>query len=788
MGDHTPPTKPGVTPFRRAINFVRWMIHRFGRGLAEIWALLSMPLEAFRPRHLRSSVARTRHDLKSGTHLFTTTSVHTLRSVLFLIVWSPIFVVRFVASTPRRTWMFVRTSSWRRLAFTGLGLLGMATVAAVAWHARAKVRAEDESRLVYQKLEGHFQTYDYGGVKGDLERLAALAPNDTDISARLAALNEGSAPPDDPKLAKLLIGVHRGHGRFEEAKREALKYNAHHPGDWMALIILAENSLRSGDRVGATKWISQLPDPRQSGEHLSPWICIQAARIFQELGEKKRLDDLIDIVCRDHLPVLPEAALNSFEPVVRMQFIELYSLALRKIVSRQDLLQYWPRVQELAQSIATSPKSDSTLLVSLGIQQELQLEAHIRDMERNKIIDSERAKQMKTDVEGRLKLIWDRARTIDSKNPYSYLGAAMQMARVNNLRGAVAQLDAGIKEAGPDSELIEKKAELLRQLNPRESLAFLNGRIQGKPQTPSMCRLLALAALECDEPQIARDAIKQAEVLQPGSAWIAVLEAEVELHAHQPAAAAEALNRVRDRVSYDQNAAGLFVRALAESGQGPAAEQFLNEVIARQDDSSVIVLAGCDELRKANLVDHAINVLRRLISSDQLNFGARIVLADCLLQRAEASPTGWNSADLTEALDAYRSGRSKFPKNLYYANNVAWLELTAVHSPGLAYDSALPLRSAANLPPDMLQTLAAACAFGGNYSEAQTALLKMRGDTPRASTSAIWALTYQGLNLPDKAQEAMAKAKSLPRGTPLEGELIKRAEERIGVLRRINAR
>ncbi len=160
-----------------------------------------------------------------------------------------------------------------------------------------------------------------------------------------------------------------------------------------------------------------------------------------------------------------------------------------------------------------------------------------------------------------------------------------------------------------------------------------------------------------------------------------------------------------------------------------------------------------------------------------------MALSECLVLQSEKRSEGWDREAIEKAIQGYRIAGRNMPNNLYFSNKVAWLELTAMDSLRAAQDAVSPLRAATGgieLTPEMMLTLGAIGAFGGQFDDAKVALEKSLADSgPKPVALAMLALTYQGLNQSDLAKETMEKALKLEPANGREAELIAKIQDRM---------
>ncbi len=758
---------------QRSIDQLAAMVRSIRGGLREIWNLVVVIVSFFDPRQLPRMIRRDTGAVIDSGKLMASATGTAATDVAKQAALSPRRLVIWCWHAPQRLFHFVITRSARQLMIGGI--VAAIGITVTVWPAIRVIREKRQQGLAieqHRQMEEHFARSDPKGVKHNVEVLLLVNPNDEKMLARKKALETGEAPENDPKVARLLMMQHLSEGKFNLAVREARTCLILEKNDWEALLVVTEDALRRGDRTAASKIIANLPRPHEVRSGATLWSCTMAVRIFRILNEHGRLDDLIAYLSDTYVPFVRRGIANQAEPAGRLQLVEIYNLCMTTLEHRPILQKYWVPVQELCHGIANAPDATVPVLTSLGVMQEIQREAQLRQMLQLKLITTEKYAEYTAEIDARLAVIWRRVHEGDAKNHFGYLGPAMLKARANDLKGAAADIEAGIVACGPIPELIEKKAEVLRRLDPAGGLAFLEQSLAGTQVNPAMCRVVAEAALAAGRPDKALEAASKALDSIPNLPWAIRLIAQIHLDAGRPAEAVAILDKT-PIIADDPAVGNLYVRALASSGSVAGAQAFLLKALQSQE-TLPLVLGGAETLAKLGHHEAAIVILKKLILEDQLNALAQTVLGDTLRLMAERDGTGWNRRIVDDALTAYRNALLRDPLQLRLVNNVAWLELVALDLPKQAYDSAKPLREAGlDLPADMLATLGAVHVGVGAYEQGRIALEKaIAQGNAKAGVRAYLALAYHGLNRSDVAQALIDKAINTAKVGPREGELV----------------
>jgi tetratricopeptide (TPR) repeat protein len=756
------------------------MARGFRDGLREIWNLFVVIASFFDPRQLPRMIRRDTGAVIDSSKLVATKAGEAAADVVTQTARSPIRLAQWMFYAPGRLFFFLITRSLLQLAI-GVVVIA-ATVLFVGWplvHIIHERRLQGLAIEQHRQLDMHFARADFNGVMHNLDVLLKVNPDDEKVLARKKALETGYAPANDPKSARLLMLRYLGANRWNDAECEARTYLESNPNDWEALLIVTDAALRRGNRSEAAKLIAKLPRPSETRENISLWSCTFAARTFRTLNEQWRLDDLITYICDAYLPVVRRTFVTNVEPEGRIQLVEIYNLCMTTLAERPELQRYWVPIQEICHGVANAPDASAAVLVNLGTLQEIQRETYLRQMLAMTLINPEKHAEYAAEIDERLTTIWRRLREADAKHYLAYLGPAMQKARANDFRGAVSDIETGLSVCGPIPELIEKKAEVLRRIDPAGGLAFLESSLEGAIVNPAMCRVVGEAALAAGRPDKALLAAQKALQQYPNLPWAVRLAAQIHLDAGRPADAVAILTDA-PIVFEDATVGALYVRALVASGALAEAEQFLSQMLQAPESRSN-VLGGVDVLAKYGHPEIAVVVLKKFIVEDPLNPMAHVMLGDTLRMMAEKQPQGWNRPMIDEALRAYHNALSNDSRQLRIVNNIAWLELVALDLPRLAYDTAKPLRDAgSDLPPSMLETVGAVQVGIGAYEAGRIALEKSIAENgAKASTLAYLALAYHGLHQAEPAQQHINRAINTAKNGPREAELVESIRRRI---------
>lgn len=765
---------------QRTGDALQAMARGLSDGLREIWNLGLVIVGWLDPRQVPRLIRRDTGAMIDSSKLVAAATTAAATDVATQAALSPMRLARWLIHAPGRLWVFLITRSPMQLL---IGSVVMAVgITVVVWPMARVFRERRLQSLAleqHRQMDEHYARADAKGVMHNIDVLLKVNPDDDKMLARKKALETGKSPPNDLKTARLLMRQHWGNVNLAEATREAKLVMGMDKTDWEATLIVADSELRSGNRAAAAKLVKALPRAHETRDPISLWSASLAVRTFRSLNEQWRLDDMIGYLSEFYVPLVNRIIATQVEPAGQLQLVEIYNLCMTTLADRPELQRYWAPVQEMCHSIANSPESTAPILIGLGVLQEIQREVYLRQLLQLRLINAEKQADYLQEIDQRLKTIWRRVRELEPKHYLSYLGPAMQLARANDLKAAHAEIEAGIAACGQLPELIEKKAEVMRRLDPAGGLAFLEQALSDAQLSKEMCKVIADAALAANRPDKALQAAQKAQALQPQLPWAVRLEAQIHMDAGRPADAAAVLSKA-DIVIDDPAIGSLYVRALAASGATVGAEQFLLRAMQLPQTRGIVV-GGAEALARLGQEEIAINVVKKLIIEEPMNTIAYVVLGDSYKLLAERQERGWNKQMVDEALKAYRLALFHDKRQFRVIQNIAWLELVALDLPKLAHDTAKPLREAqANLPPDMLEIVGATCVGVGEYENGRAALEKAvnRGGG-KATTLAFLALAYNGLNRTETAQQTINRAANTAKNGPREGELVESIRRKI---------
>ncbi|MBX7102713.1 MAG: hypothetical protein K1X57_01435 [Gemmataceae bacterium] len=767
--------------FRRILHTLAAVFFGIRHGLHEIGIFMADMVRVLDPRQLPGMLVGGSKEAIEGGKVVAATTTVTLAEVLWRIVRSPIDLARLLFTAPGRIWHSLRT---QRPIYLLIGLIVfLVFVGGAVWPVMnifRERRVDAMRREQYRQLDEHFIRGDYEGVKHNLETLVKSAPEDSKVATRLAALEAGVAVPSDAKMARLLMRRHLFQGKLPDSAREARKVVALEDNDWEALIMVAQERILAGDRAEAVAAVEKLPLPENSIEAIPYYAASIGERIFRELGREDRLDDLIKFVAEKYVPAVRHSIINAYEPSTRLQLALMYRMALSQLARRPQLAEYFANYQDLCHGIANAPNVNAPILASVGEIQEAMRYPALQQMRQMNLITAEQHDEFSKEIEGRLAIVWSRVREMDAKNYLGYVGPAMQHVRAGRFSDGLREIESGIGACGPLPPLLEKKADIMRMMDPVGGLAFLEKSIAPDEKNPAMYKVLAEAALAAQRPDKAMEAIRKARALAPELPWAIRLEAEVLLQMGRPTEAAAGLKSVLASIGLDGPASVLYVRALVGAGSPQLAEQFLVNAVNGKESLGPILL-GIEELLRLGRAVGAETCSRRVLLEDPGNYVAQILLGDACRIQAEQATGGWDKGLAEDAMKAYRGALRRDPDLPVVLAQVAWLQLAAFDLAQEADITMNPLRERVDvLPPVAVQMLGIADVVSGRYEAGRIKLQRVLDrQGPEALTLAYLALAYHGMNQSGAADDCLNRALAAPKSSPRRAELVEKIRLKI---------
>jgi tetratricopeptide (TPR) repeat protein len=445
-------------------------------------------------------------------------------------------------------------------------------------------------------------------------------------------------------------------------------------------------------------------------------------------------------------------------------------LGLTELDKRPRLVQYWEPAQRACRSILESDKVETRHLLSVALIQQLHLE-FLKEFQKRRLINDADYKALKSEVDQRIRTAAELTIERDPKASQAYIVLAEHWINANQPDKAQATINEGLKRCGALSELVAEKTLVLQRIDPQQALVFLDRAVNVSALNPTMCQVYAYAAYSAGRPDKALEACRAAHKQQPGLLWAHRMEAEICLDLGRPTEAAAALLPIKTFLSSDPSGCALYIKTLCACSSFALAEEFLQQVAAEDRPVDVLIKAATAFLSQKRY-DDAVRWAKIVLERETTNAAALLIVGDGLRIQAEQGARGWDLDKAREALRAYRAVQRQEPHNLPVINNIVWLELKALETPQVAYESSEPLRAAQNqtdFPAPIMETLGAVYISVKRYEAAKSILNEaLRTAGPSVSVYTYLALTHDGLNQPEMADQYAVKAANIPNKTPRE--------------------
>lgn len=678
--------------------------------------------------------------------------------LFWLLVNAPRGIVGAAAAVSRRSWKELTAGAVVLVLGLGAGLMLL------------RHRADAAARKdLYTKYWQALQRGDRDAAEKELVRLLDVAPADEleRVRSRLQAHREGVADEGDIDFLRLTTFENFRKGRLADAAAEAAKLVRLDGRDWPARTILAAKALNDKDRAEASRHLAELPDARDVAVRMPTLWLRMAAEISNQLGERKRADQILEAIVLNRMPAVAARAGETLPPAEALELVDLYQRTVLHLQFRADLALSWAPAQRLARSVVESSVVEFNQLLRIGVVQEanLNLVAEFRRRDVRGFAMPEEQKERTAEVEENLTAVW--AKVIE-KNPthfMGYLGQASQLFRVGKVEEAVARLDEGLKTVAEKTPLTTAKARFLRLARrPTDEKKFLEEMLADAPKSLELLSLKAESALASKNLEDALWAARQAAAIQKDLYWARRLEAEACLKLKRPDEAWIAVQAIRPQLMRDPSGVGLTVLSAASAGQMAEVADVM-EKFENDKAPAVLSIAGIRALGEAGAPAEAVKWAERLVAREPENIPARMLLADGLRGLVENGPLPWNKDLAARAAEQYLVLARKTKDNPVFVNNAVWLLIRGVGDKEQAFKASETLRPFAertDAPPEILDTLGALYNMTGDHAAARRLLERTLGaKPPRVSYHLNLAEALLGLGLADEAEQQLEKALAL---------------------------
>jgi tetratricopeptide (TPR) repeat protein len=693
-------------------------------------------------------------------------AVSTAVEFVWFLLWLPRFLLFQLYRAPFRGWYFLRSRTRVQLVvvLTGAAII-LGTIPAVAAYLVHEHRRTTRLYFMNRTYEGYLrQSNDVDKLEESLTALHDAQPDDAALARRLEMVKLREAPASEPELVRFFMRHHMGNGRIDESVREAKKLLESYPNDWDARVYLAWAALHRGDKEEALREIARLPAAEDAAARIHGDVALASASLFTELGDQARYDQIVEFVTVNFLPDLQDPAMVHIPIPQKLFLMRCYYLALTRLDRRQWLTRYWAPLEKACQSIVDDPSADAgtlALVGELGQQENLKW---LKAFRHKQLISEDEFITMSRDLTTRQRALWEKVLDKDPKLPIGYIGTAEFLYMIKYPALAEQSIELGLRNCGPTPDMVFAAGKLFRLTDPQRGLEFLERTVRDDQMTPLMCQVFDDVAAGAGRPDKAIEACHRALKADPRQDWARLHEAGHWLKLGKPAAAVTALQPIEARLVRYPSGCADYVRALAESGRDQQADDFL-AMVGKSVCPPEVLIQTAEGLQAAGRNAEAVRWAEQVLAKDKRNVAAWMVKADNARIQADHGPDGWDVDLSRESIDAYLAALSLEPGANTAdraANNVAWMQLKALHQPAEAFESSHRLRAIENrvdTKAEYLETLGAVYMGVHQYDKAVEMLTQaIETSGKRPSFLIHLALAYHGLRQQDKAERVLREA------------------------------
>jgi tetratricopeptide (TPR) repeat protein len=645
---------------------------------------------------------------------------------------------------------------------------------------------EREAAAGWRAFDEAARKTDLDGMKAALDRVLAAAPDDPLARRRRAALDAGSADPDDPDLALVLLNFHLQHNHLPEAAREAEKVLTKFPKHWTAHCALAHHALVvRKDPQAAEQYLTALPDPEDPAAMLDPGGLLYALALYQVVGHDP--GPLRNLIVRRLLPLLRGAAAAGAPAATKVQLLECYLVPFTDpSPSLAELGSYWPVVARLADAALdeATAAGDAGTLIRLGLVGE-RLRVALAVLQKGGLVPDDRREPLAKELDGRTKRTWQAAREKDPTRFEPYLAQAETAWREGNAAETERVLIEGLAACGTNNPLVEFLIRVQVHsdnptADPRVALRNARSAAEASPNDPRLWLLVALAAQASRDRLAALEACAKVRQLVPNHPHACALEAQLWLEAGYPDRALGSLRALGEAALRTEPVlAFLHAQALIGDGLDSLCEQELDAIARTPSDRYPVLVRVAAVLRGAlvarpKVLDRTATVAGwvaakagALLAIWPADVPLRRIRADGLYRQAEFGTPLWNPEVVSDAIREYGLLPLTGRVDLVVAARLANLYLKGRNDPDAAFHVAAPLRAAEPDPaltPEQLEALGAVYVATGRPADALRVLV--RAVNVRGATAGCWvqlALAYHANRQPAEARAVIDHVLNLER-------------------------
>ncbi len=608
----------------------------------------------------------------------------------------------------------------------------------------------------------------------------AIEPENDLAHRRKAAIEAGSADPDDAGMGRLTIRKNLRENRLPEAEREASKRLAHAPFDWVAHCARATAAFARQDREAGLRYVQAIPDPDHPQTHPDAGGLLTAFRLFREAG---RDPSPLRVYLRNvFLTDLGSPSDLGAPAAYKLQRLECYAEAFEPDPQKPPapgLVSHWAAVSSLADRIAEDAlaSGDVALLEGLG-RVSGRLAGFLYAFRQAGQVTPEQFPDLQKELDDRTAKVWAAVIERDPRNPEGYHGLALLRWRTGDYPAARELVAQGLQKCGEDPQLYGMLATMLRaEDRPLDAARTVLAAAEKHPESVVWWVLAAESSMAARRRDLAISACNRGLQASPGNPWLTRTLARLHLEAGDPHRSLELLNSLGEpALVADAATARMVTRALSASGLGVLLDDFLGkaEKPAREEGSKLgspriavgayrgILDAQPSAERAVAIADRAGKLLAKWADHPDL----LRVRADALAVAAETGEPAWQPIRVAAAVKAYDFFRSKSAMDLDSAASLARLRWKGARRPDLALRDLAPVREAEAtrpVPAEALEILGSVLLANDQPAEAIRILEKVRkSGQSTAGGLANLTLAYLWTGNRVAAESAFRAAAELP--------------------------
>ncbi len=615
------------------------------------------------------------------------------------MLWAgPGHIFRWVAASPL----------WLKLL---LGLCLAASIGAAGYyvlHKRVQNRVQRQMMDGWKRFDDAVRQGDKDKMKLALDDILIITPTDELAKQRRATLETGEAARNDPAMILWAMRTNLREKKFPEALREADKWLAREPHDWMAHLVKVAAALSNGDPVTAAKELDALPDPSHPKANLDSTGLLYASQLFRALERDPTV--LRNFAQNRVLPFLRTPAAHSRPAQEKIGLIECYLMAFEPTPDKAQpavLPEAWSSVTKLADAAAdeATERLDVPALQRVGrLVTPLLIALDI--FHKHNQITAEQFTDFQREIEDRTRRVWQLVRQKEPQSAEAYRSLALSYNRTKDYGKVREQIVQGLEACPDDPELMQLFSRVL-QIDGRawEAWQEMSLRAKQHPDQPVWWLMAIDAAVAANRRDLALEACQEMRKVSPTNRLVTRVEARLWLDAGNAHQAAQLLNTLNlAELARDPEAVQLYVRALADAGLEVQIEPLLEVVEKAADQYNtpqpiVGALRGWmdakPDLARATKIVARLTALERRWPDLTEMYRIR---AEVLFRIAELSTPSWDSVKVAAAVQACERFRAKVPTDRDNATLLMMLRCYGENNPEQAYRDAEPLRTAESDP------------------------------------------------------------------------------------------